>query len=100
MGYVDRVRALLLRAKPPRLSIPSNVSQLVVIGRPEPATRRPTGSAHEGLAWIVIATKTDGSYVTHSHYTSEEAVATAPRANPPLTVEAYQHGAELYTRGF
>lgn len=115
MGYVDRVRALLMRSRPPRLSIPSNVSQLVLITRPGPSTRYPCsfkhdetvcagpiGAAHprEGLEWIVLATKTDGSYVTHAHYTSEEAVEIAPRANPSLTVEAYQHGAELYTRGY
>ena len=115
MGYVDRVRALLLGSRPPRLSIPSNVSQLVLISRPglskrppcsvehdEIACAGPVGPTHrrEGLEWIVIATKTDGSYVTHAHYSNEEAVETAPRANPSLTVEAYQHGAELYTRGY
>lgn len=115
MGYVDRVRAVLARSRPPRLSIPSNVSQLMLISRPGLTTRSPCrvshnevvcggpiGSTHvrEGLEWILIATKTDGSYVTHAHYTSEEAVETAPRANPSLTIEAYQHGAELYTRGY
>jgi hypothetical protein len=114
MGYVDRVRAMLTRARPPRLSIPSNVGQLMVISRPAISMRPPCSAKNgelvcsgpigpvprEGLEWIVIATKIDGSYVTHAHYTSDDAVAAAPRANPKLTIEAYQHGREYYTRGY
>ncbi len=115
MGYIDRVRAALARSRPPWLSIPSDVSQLVLISRPGPPTRPPCGLENneltctgpidlspprEGLEWFLFATKTDGTYATHAHYTSEEAVETGAHALLPLTVEeAYQHGAELYMRG-
>lgn len=92
MGYVDRVRVLLARSRPPRLAIPNDTGQLVLVTRPS--------SQREGLEWILIVTKIDGGYVTHAHYTSEAAVEVAPRVSTPDTIEAYQHGQEFYSRGF
>jgi hypothetical protein len=114
MGYVDHVRALLARTRPPRLGIPDDVSQLLFLARPR-GTRSPcrvvrgeltcSGAVplrveREGLEWFVFATKTDGTYVTHAHYMSEDAVEKAPNpSTPENTLDAFQHGAELYLQG-
>lgn len=104
MGYVDRIRVLVTRSTPPRLPLPRDCAQLLMLSRPA-VDNRPQGltgpintSRFRGLEWIVIATKLDGTYVTHAHYTDEDAVVTAPRPTMPRLEEAYQHGAEFYTR--
>ncbi len=112
MGYVDRARVLLARMRPEKLAIPGDVAQLVWIEDPRESDRRPCkiengdvwcsgpiGSSRRPprLASVLVATKVDGTHVTHARYTEPDA-AEAAQLRVPEGAQRIEDGVDVYMR--